>query len=173
MTEQLHFHFSLSCVGEGNGNPLQCSCLENSRDGESGGLPSMGSHRVGHEWSDLAIAAAVAAKIPWKREWLPTPYFLAWRIPQTEESGGLQFIGSQRVRHDWSDLACTCPHPNGKRQKQRDNLVIQAGVMFNGKNTEKDRGNRTEKRSKDKKWGSIHAVTREGAQWLGTKSRSW
>ena len=32
-TEWLHFHFSLSCVGEGNGNPLQCSCLENPRDG--------------------------------------------------------------------------------------------------------------------------------------------
>ena len=33
MTERLHFHFSLSCIGEGNGNPLQSSCLENSRDG--------------------------------------------------------------------------------------------------------------------------------------------
>ena len=33
MTERLHFHFSLSCTGEGNGNPLQCSCLENPRDG--------------------------------------------------------------------------------------------------------------------------------------------
>ena len=32
MTERLHFHFSLSCIGEGNGNPLQCSCLENPRD---------------------------------------------------------------------------------------------------------------------------------------------
>ena len=32
-TEQLHFHFSLSCIGEGNGSPLQCSCLENPRDG--------------------------------------------------------------------------------------------------------------------------------------------
>ena len=31
-TERLHFHFSLSCLGEGNGNPLQCSCLENPRD---------------------------------------------------------------------------------------------------------------------------------------------
>ena len=39
-TERLHFHFSLSCIGEGNGNPLQYSCLEN---------PSMGSHRVGHD----------------------------------------------------------------------------------------------------------------------------
>ena len=31
-TEWLHFHFSFSCIGEGNGNPLQCSCLENPRD---------------------------------------------------------------------------------------------------------------------------------------------
>ena len=55
-TEWLHFHFSLSCIGEGNGNPLQYSCLENLRDGEPGGLPSMGSHRVGHDWSDLAAS---------------------------------------------------------------------------------------------------------------------
>ena len=32
-TEELHFHFSPSCTGEGSGNPLQCSCLENPRDG--------------------------------------------------------------------------------------------------------------------------------------------
>ena len=32
MTERLHFHFLLSCIGEGNGNPLQCSCLENPGD---------------------------------------------------------------------------------------------------------------------------------------------
>ena len=38
--------FSLSRVGEGNVNPLQCSCLENPRDGR---LPSVGSHRVGHD----------------------------------------------------------------------------------------------------------------------------
>ena len=31
-TERLHYHFSLSCIGEGNGNPLQCSCLQNPRD---------------------------------------------------------------------------------------------------------------------------------------------
>ena len=35
MTERLHFHFLLSCIGERNGNPLQCSCLENPRDGEA------------------------------------------------------------------------------------------------------------------------------------------
>ena len=55
--ERFHFHFSLSCTGEGNGNPLQCSCLENPRDG---GLPSLGLHRVRHDWRDLAAAAAAA-----------------------------------------------------------------------------------------------------------------
>ena len=49
-------YFSLSCIGEGNGNPLQCSCLENPRDREPGGLPSMGWHRVGHDWSNLAAS---------------------------------------------------------------------------------------------------------------------
>ena len=54
-TERLHFHFSLSWIGEGNGNPLQCSCPEHWG---ACGLPSMGSQRVGHDWSDLAAAAA-------------------------------------------------------------------------------------------------------------------
>ena len=58
-TERLHFHFSLCCIGEGNGNPLQCSCLENPRDGGAWGLPSMGLHRVEHDWRDLPAAAAV------------------------------------------------------------------------------------------------------------------
>ena len=52
------FSLFLSCIGEGSGNPLQCSCLENPRDGRAWWLPSMGSHRVGHDWSDLAAAAA-------------------------------------------------------------------------------------------------------------------
>ena len=55
-TERLHFHFSLSRTGEGNGNPLQCSCQENPRDGGAW-WAAMGSHRVGHDWSDLAKAA--------------------------------------------------------------------------------------------------------------------
>ena len=57
MTEWLPFHFSLSCIGEGSGNPLQCSCLENPRDGSLVGCLLWGL-RVGHNWSDLAAAAA-------------------------------------------------------------------------------------------------------------------
>ena len=39
---------------------------------------------------------------PWRREWLSTPVFLAWRIPCTKEPGRLQSAGSQRVGHDWA-----------------------------------------------------------------------
>ena len=42
MIERLHFHFSLSCTGEGHGNPLQCSCLENPRDGGAWGAAVYG-----------------------------------------------------------------------------------------------------------------------------------
>ena len=45
-----YFHFPLSCIGEGNGNPLQCSLAWRiPGTGEPGRLPSMGSHRVGHD----------------------------------------------------------------------------------------------------------------------------
>ena len=64
-TEQLHFHFSLSCIGEGNGNPLQCSCLENPRDGGAWWAALCNDsvqwgRRVRHDWSDLAAAAQSA-----------------------------------------------------------------------------------------------------------------
>ena len=51
-TERLPFHFSLSCIGEGNGNPLQCSCLENPRD--KGSL--VGCRLWGHTESDMTEA---------------------------------------------------------------------------------------------------------------------
>ena len=57
MTEQLHFHFSLSCIGEGNGNPLQCYCLKNSRDGGAWWAAISGVAQSRMQWSDLAAAA--------------------------------------------------------------------------------------------------------------------
>ena len=61
-TERLHSHFSLSYIEEGNGNPLQCSCLQNPRDGGAWWAAVYGLHKVGHDWSDLAAAAAAAAE---------------------------------------------------------------------------------------------------------------
>ena len=68
---------SLSCIGEGNGNPLQCSCLENPRDGEPGGLPSIGLHRVGHDQSGLAAAAALEELI---NIWPVVDIYLYFRV---------------------------------------------------------------------------------------------
>ena len=48
-TERLHFHFSLSCIGEGNSNPSSVLAWRIPETGEPGGLLSMGSHRVGHD----------------------------------------------------------------------------------------------------------------------------
>ena len=52
MTEWLHFHFQLSCIGEGNGNPLQCSCVENLRDG-------------GAWWAAIYGVAESRARLKW------------------------------------------------------------------------------------------------------------
>ena len=67
--------------------------------GEPGRLPSMGSHRVGHDWSDLAAAAAVA-QVEKALATHSSP--LAWKLPWTEEPGGLQSMGSLRVRYNWA-----------------------------------------------------------------------
>ena len=62
-----------SMTGEGNGNLLQCSCLENPGTGEPGGLQSMGSLGVGHDW---ATWLSVFIFMHWRRKWQPTPVFL-------------------------------------------------------------------------------------------------
>ena len=59
--ERLHFHFSLSHIVEGNGSPLSVLAWRIPGMGEPGGLPSVGSHRVEHDWSDLAAAAVTTA----------------------------------------------------------------------------------------------------------------
>ena len=61
MTERLHFHFSLSCIGEGHATHSNVLAWRIPGTGEPGGLPSMGSHRVGHDRSALAAAAVAAA----------------------------------------------------------------------------------------------------------------
>ena len=68
-TEQLLFHFSLSCIGEGNGNPLQCSRLENPRDGGAWWAAVHGVVKSRTRLSDFTF-------MHWRRKWQPTPVFL-------------------------------------------------------------------------------------------------
>ena len=74
-TEWLHFHFSLSCIGEGNGNPLQCSYLENPRDIGAWWAAVHGVAEVGHNW---ATSLSLFTFMHWRRKWKwqPTPVFL-------------------------------------------------------------------------------------------------
>ena len=71
---------------------------------EPEGLLSIGSHRVGHNWSDLACMNAL------EKEMSTHSNILAWRIPGTEQPGGLPSVGSHRVGHDWSDAAAANPN---------------------------------------------------------------
>ena len=119
-----------ACIGKGNGSPLQYSCLENPRDrgawwaavsgvaqsqtqlkllsssssskkrkgfpgGTSGKEPAFECKRRKRPGSDSWIG-----KIPWRKKWQPTPVFFTWRIPWTEQPGGPQSMGLQRVGHD-------------------------------------------------------------------------
>ena len=66
MTERLHFHFSLSCIGEGNGNPLQYSCLENPRDGGAWWAAVYGVAQSRTWLSDLAAAECMDVELDHK-----------------------------------------------------------------------------------------------------------
>ena len=96
--------------GEGNGNPLQYSCLEIPRTEEPGRLQSMGSRRVGHDW---ATSLSLFTFMHWRREMATHSSVLAWRIPGTGELGGLPSMGSHRVRHEWSNLAAAADKNHG------------------------------------------------------------
>ena len=66
MTERLHFHFSFSCIGEGNGNPLQCSCLENPRDGGAWRAPiyRVAQSRTQLKWLSSSSSSILHANKP-------------------------------------------------------------------------------------------------------------
>ena len=139
-TEQLHFHFSLACIGEENGNPLQCSCLENPRDGGAwwaavygvaqsrtrlNRLSSSSSSSVYFSGVVIRVSQVtlVVKKSPASvgdaRDWDSIPgsvrspgrghgnplQYPCLENPMDRGVWWLQSIGSQRVGHNWSDLA--------------------------------------------------------------------
>ena len=97
MTEQLHFQFSLSCIGEGNGTPLQYSCLDNPMDG---GAWQAAVHGVAKSWTRLSDFTFTFHFHALEKEMATHSSVLAWRIPGTAEPGGLPSMASHRVRHD-------------------------------------------------------------------------
>ena len=91
----------VSCTGEGNGNPLQYSCLENPVDG---GAWWAAVHRVTQSRTQLK-RISMHAWVHWRRKWQPTLVFLPGESQGQRSLGGLPSMGLHRVGHDWSDLA--------------------------------------------------------------------
>ena len=103
-TERLHFYFSLSCIGEGNGNPLQCSCLENPRDRGAWWAAISG---VAQSQTRLKrLSSSSSPKV--EKAMASHSSTLAWKIPRTEEPGRLQSMGSDTTEglHFHFSLSC-------------------------------------------------------------------
>ena len=89
-------------IREGNGNPLQYSCLENPMDGGAWWTAVHGIAKNQTQLSDFTFTFHFHAS---EKEMATHSSVLAWRIPGTAEPSGLPSMGSHRVGHDWSDLA--------------------------------------------------------------------
>ena len=85
-TEQLHFHFPLSCIGQGNGNPLQCSCLENPMDG---GAWWAAVHGVAGSRTQLSNFTFTY----WRRKWQLASVFLPGESQGWESLVGCRLWG--------------------------------------------------------------------------------
>ena len=106
-----------SLLGEGNDTPLQYSCLENPMDGGAWWAAVHGVARRQTWLSDFTLTFHFHAL---EEEMATHSGVLAWRIPWTEESGGLLSLGSHRVGHDWSDLAAAAANKYIRRSVDWD-----------------------------------------------------
>ena len=105
---QVHFYVEFfnckyySTTRDGDGTPLQYSCLENPMDGGAWWAAVHGVVKSRTRLSDFTFTFPFHAL---EKEMATHSSVLAWRIPGTGEPGGLPSMGSHRVGHDWSDLA--------------------------------------------------------------------
>ena len=123
--------------GEGNGTPLQYSCLENPMDG---GAWLAAVHRVAKSWTRLSDFTFTFHFHALQKEMATHSSVLAWRIPGTGEPGGLRSVGSHRVVHDWSNLAAAAAAAvslrwelnEGKSTLQRGNVLCLFSAKWTG-----------------------------------------
>ena len=140
-TQRLHFHFSLSCIGEGNSNPLQCSCLENPRDGGAwwaavyGVAQSRtqlkwlgGSSNASGWWCHPAISSSV---VPFSScpQSLPASgsFSMSQLFPWGSQSIGVSALASVLPvnTQDWSPLGWPVGSPFGPRDSQESSPTPQ------------------------------------------------
>ena len=139
---------SLLCLkdGEGNGTPLQYSCLENPMDGGAWKAPVHGLEKSPTRLRAFTFTFHFHGL---EKEMATHSNVLAWRIPGMGEPGGLPSMGSHRVQHDWSDLAASSSSilkrntesiPSKVQKKNNYVLLLLFNIFFevlNNKNREK------------------------------------
>ena len=150
MTERLHFHFSLSCIGEGNGNPLQGSCLENPRDGGAwwAAVYGVAQSRTRLKWlssSSSRVVKNLSAnagdtrdgfnpwvwKIPWRRKWQTPPDNSCLDNSMTEVPGRIQSLGAAK---SWTSLS-THAHTHHSLKKNTCNCSEHVYCPFSSQNS--------------------------------------
>ena len=104
---------------EGNGTPLQYSCLENPMDGGGWWAAVHGVAKSQTRLSDFTFTFHFHAL---EKEMAIHSSVLAWRIPGTGEPGGLLSMGSHRVGHDWSNLAAVAAAVPDEEVEELNNL---------------------------------------------------
>ena len=120
--------------GEGDGTPLQYSCLANPMDE---GVWSAAVHGVAKSWTRLSNFTFTFHFHTLEKEMATHSSVLAWRIPGTGEPGGLPSMGSHRVGHDWSDLAVAaaaaadCPYPLFQASQVFSSVQFSCSVVSN------------------------------------------
>ena len=127
------FNLYAEYIGEGNGTPLQYSCLENPMDGGAWCAAVQGVARSWTRLSDFTFTFHFHAL---EKEMATHSSVLAWRIPGTGEPGGLPSVGSHRVRHDWRDLAAaaaeyistSCEMPGSMKHKLESRLLGEISI---------------------------------------------
>ena len=123
-----HFHDMSALskhIGEGDGTPLQYSCLKNPMDG---GAWWAAVHGVAKSWTRLSDFTFTFHFHALEKEMAAHSSVLAWRIPGTGEPGRLPSMGSHRVRHNWSDLAAAAAAAS-KHNLDR-NLGLRVGLRY-------------------------------------------
>ena len=116
-------------IGEGNGTPLQYSCLENPMDGGAWWAAVHGVAKSRTRLSDFTFTFHVHAL---EKEMATHSSVLAFRIPGTGKPGGLPSLGSHKVGHDWSDLAAVAA---GKNTEVGYHALLQGIFPSQGSNT--------------------------------------
>ena len=101
MTEQLYFHFSLSCIGEGNGNPLQCSCLDNPRDRGVWWAAVYGVAQSRTQLKRLSSSSSSMALVPYTQSCLTLCNLVDGSLPGSSVHGISQSRILERVAIPW------------------------------------------------------------------------